>query len=88
MHRRRDGLAAQLEVRPLYSIAALARVAKLTRDRLRRLLRTNGVRLVHSGRALFVPLSEIEKKIPPLWASLCSAEKIRRIAEISAAKDG
>jgi hypothetical protein len=87
MHRRRDGLAGQLEVQALYSIVALARFARLTRYKLRRILRSNGIQLVRIGRAVFVPLSEIERKIPPLWASICAAEKIRRIAEISAGKD-
>jgi hypothetical protein len=86
MHPRHDSRAEALEVRALYTIAALARVANVTRYRLRRLLRANGVRLVRTGRALFVPLSEIEKRIPPLWESLCSAEKMRRIAAAAALK--
>jgi hypothetical protein len=47
-------------------------------DRLRRLLRSNGVELLRSGRALFVPLTEVQRKIPPLWESLCLAERMRR----------
>jgi hypothetical protein len=77
MRARQDGQSAQLEVRALYSIAELARFAHVTTYRLRRVLRANGIVLVRSGRALLVPLSEIEAKIPPLWKSLLDAERLR-----------
>ena len=66
-----------LEVQALYSIAAIARVANVTPSLLRRVLRANGVELVRAGRAVLVPLSEIETKIPPLWESLKAAEMLR-----------
>jgi hypothetical protein len=82
MHRRRDNLpSGSLGVQALYTIPALARVANVTRYLLRRLLLASGVPLLRSGRVLYVPLSEIEKRIPPLWESICAGEKLRRQAE-------
>jgi hypothetical protein len=77
MRARSDGQPTGLKVQAVYSIAALARIANVTTDLLRRLLRTNGVTFLRSGRAIFVPLSEIQRAIPPLWASLCAAEQAR-----------
>jgi hypothetical protein len=64
----------------LHSVATLARTANVTRQMLGRLLRANDVRLVYAGRAVFVPLSEIERKIPPLWARFRAAARIRKLA--------
>jgi hypothetical protein len=50
------------------------------------MLRSSGVVLLNGGRSLFVPLSEIERKIPPLWRSIFRAETVRRMAERSARK--
>jgi hypothetical protein len=67
-----------LAAQALYSIPALARVAGVTRYKLRRVLLAAGVRLIRAGRALYVPISEIEAKIPPLWQSIRGAERARR----------
>jgi hypothetical protein len=72
---RREGA---LEVQAVYSIAALARAANVTPHLLRRLLVANGVTFVRAGRAMLVPLSEIEARIPPLWESIKAAEMVRR----------
>ncbi len=77
MKPRTDNRPIGLEVQALYSIAALARAVNVSTFTLRRLLRSNGVELVRGGRALFVPLSEIRRKIPPLWESLRAAEELR-----------
>jgi hypothetical protein len=66
-----------LEVRAVYSLPELARVANITADRMRRLLRASGVQMLRSGRNLLVPLSEIEQKIPPLWQSIQAIEMMR-----------
>jgi len=42
-----------------------------------RVLRSNGVTFVQAGRALLVPLTEVQRKIPPLWDSLLLAERAR-----------
>ena len=68
-----------LEVQAVYSVAALARAANVSPDLLRRLLRSTGVVLLRVGRAIYVPLSEIEAHIPPLWESIKAAEMLRRV---------
>jgi hypothetical protein len=66
------------ELQALYSIAILARMGNISVERLRRVLRSAGVVLIRGGRALFVPLSEVQRKIPPLWESLVLTEQVRR----------
>jgi hypothetical protein len=69
-----------LEIRALYSVPALARIAKVSADMLRRVLRAANVELLRSGRVILVPLSEIRDKVPSLWKSLANAEELRRRA--------
>ena len=70
-----------LEVQALYSIPALARVANVTQQTLRRVLAKNGVEIIGSGRARYVPLSEIQQRIPALWESIKTAEALRQAAK-------
>jgi hypothetical protein len=77
MRARGDSQRASLEVRAFYSISALARIANVSTYMLRRLLRANGVVFLHAHRSLFVPLTEIQRKIPPLWECLCAGAKLR-----------
>ena len=80
MRPRSDNQRASLEVQALYSIAALARIGNVSTPLLLRVLRANGVTFVRARRALFVPLTEIQRKIPPLWESLCAAAQLRQDA--------
>jgi hypothetical protein len=66
-----------LRVQALYSVGALARAGNVSPDMLLRLLRASKVELVRSGRAVLVPLHEIEEKIPALWKSIELAERLR-----------
>ena len=79
MRPRSDTHGCVLEVRAYYSVPALARIGNVSTYTLRRVLRANDVVLVRARRALFVPLSEIQDRIPPLWKSICI------IAELQAA---
>jgi len=88
MGTRKQRSSVPLQVQELYSVARLARFANVTRHVLRRVLRSNGVVLLNGGRSLFVPLSEIQRKIPPLWESLCLAEEVRRGKKPAAAAPG
>ena len=63
-HRVAHSHCVSLEVRAFYSVPALARIGNVSANRLRRLLRANGVTFISAGRALFVPLTEIQRKIP------------------------
>lgn len=67
-----------LQASAFYSIAALAHIANVKTYTLRRLLRANGVTFMRAKRVLFVPLAEIEAKIPPLWKSICLLIEARR----------
>ena len=78
MKKRLDCRNDLLEVRALYSVPALAQIANVSRDMLRRVLRTSGVTFLRAGRVLLVPLSEIQSKVPPLWKTLEAAELLRR----------
>jgi hypothetical protein len=78
MHARRDAAGrGPLELQALYSIAALARVCNVSPQLLGRVLRANRIELLPVGRALLVPLAEIEVKLPLLWRSILSAEAAR-----------
>jgi|HubBroStandDraft_6_1064221.scaffolds.fasta_scaffold1327434_1 hypothetical protein len=77
VHRDVERGKTPLEVQAIYSIPALARVANVTQQTLRRLLDRNGVDVVVAGRSRYVPLSEIQRKIPPLWESIKAAEALR-----------
>ncbi len=77
MKARKDDRGQPLEVKALYSVQELACAGGVTRFSLLRLLRANGVQLVTGGRAVMVPLTEIETRIPPLWRSLVAAERLR-----------
>lgn len=65
----------------VYSIAELASIGNVTRQSLGRLLRACGIEFVHAGRTALVPLSEIRKRIPPLWESLVATGRVQRMAE-------
>ncbi len=67
----------QVELQAMYSLPALAEFARMNRHKLRRLLERTGVRFLRAGRALFIPLSEVKDKIPPLWKSMCALEEAR-----------
>jgi hypothetical protein len=75
---RSNGMSvAALELKALYSVGALATAAGVTPYLMLRLLRANGVEFVRAGRCVFVPLSEIEARIPALWRSILAAEGAR-----------
>ena len=74
----RDRHDGALELRAFYSLTHLADAAGVSRFKLLRFLRASGVVLVRSGRLLLVPLSEIERRVPPLWESLKTLERVKR----------
>jgi hypothetical protein len=73
-----ESRSASLPVRIFYSVAELARAGNIRTYTLLRLLRRNGITFLRSGRAFYVTLDEIRRKIPPLWKSLRAAEALRR----------
>jgi hypothetical protein len=73
-----DRRPLNLEPRVFYSVAELARAGNVPTYRLRRILRRHGVVFLRSGRAFYVPMAEIQRKIPSLWESLCALNGLRR----------
>ena len=61
MRRRTDTQRDGLELRGLYSVAALARIANASRFMLTRLLRADSVQFIVAGQARHLPLVEIEQ---------------------------
>ena len=88
MRARKDETEKPLEVAALYAVATLARVAGVTPFALLRLLRANGVELVTAGRAVWVPLTEIEGRMPALWRSIVTVERVRVDARRGASYGG
>lgn len=58
-------------------VGSLARVGNITTDRMRRLLRANGVDLLRIGRVLAVSLADLKRQLPWLWESLVLMETLR-----------
>lgn len=77
-------MTSKLDVKALYKLSELCAFAGMSRYRLRRLLELRGVKCITVGEARYVPLSEIQERIPELWRSLCSALSARRRDERSA----
>jgi hypothetical protein len=68
-------------LKPLYLIGELARLAHVSRHLMSQLLQSSRVTYVRVGRISFVPLSEIQEKVPSLWKSMCFALKTRTTVE-------
>jgi hypothetical protein len=75
--RRSHRSATVLELRAVYSIAEPAKSAGISWYAMRRLLPANKVTFLHSGRAVLVPLPEIQKHVPQLWEALIDVEQLR-----------
>jgi hypothetical protein len=86
MSARAGGRGAALQVRAFYPVAELARAAGVPPYKLLRLMRRCRVVFIHSGRSFYVPLSEIQEKIPPLWRGICAAEDLRRAVDDAESK--
>jgi len=67
-----------LPVQALYPVSELARAMGVSHRRLQRLLEASEVYVMRAGRFLYVPLTELEEKVPPLWESIKAAESLRR----------
>jgi hypothetical protein len=67
-----------LPIQALYPVSALARAMGVSHRRLQKLLETAEVCVMRAGRFLYVPLTELEEKVPPLWESIKAAESLRR----------
>ena len=78
---RTTDLPPSLPLRAFYSLASLTRATALDRRTLRTVLERAGVQQVRTGRSVWVPLSELELKVPALWESIKAAEMLRHLLE-------
>jgi hypothetical protein len=67
-----------LPIQALYPMSELARAIGLPHRQLQKLLQIEEVRVFRMGRFLFVPMTELEEKVPALWESIKAAESLRR----------
>jgi hypothetical protein len=72
---------AELPLRAAYPLCALAKAASMDRRTLRSILDRAGVRSFRTETSVWVPLSELELKVPALWESIKAAEMLRRLIE-------
>jgi hypothetical protein len=68
-----------IPLRPVYPLCTLARALGMDRRTLKGILERAGVRFFGTHKSLWVPLSELELKVPPLWASIRAAEMLRHL---------
>jgi hypothetical protein len=81
-HRAEIGVVARnLPLRALYSLTQLANACAVDRRTMRVVLDEAGVRFLKTGRSWWIPLSELELKVPPLWESIKAAEMLRHLVE-------
>jgi len=81
-HRAQIGaVVSNLPLRALYSLKQIAKACALDPRTMKVVLDEAGVRFLKSGRSWWVPLSELELKVPPLWESIKAAEMLRHLVE-------
>ena len=67
-------------MKAVYTIPELAKMASVTRSRMRRMLDSYEVEYLNrSGHGLLVPLSEIRDKIKPLYDSFYMRERYEQV---------
>ena len=69
-----------LPLHAVYKLALLAKATSLDARTLKTILERAGVQFVRAERGVWVPLSELELKVPALWESVKAAEMLRHHA--------
>jgi hypothetical protein len=69
---------APLPLQAMYTAAELARAIGISRRRLLRVLDAWGAYTVEVGTEVWVPMSELEGKLEPLWESILAAARADR----------
>ncbi len=72
-------MAEHTKVQPFYSLSELGYLTDTNRKRVLRMLRQSRIRTYRMGNRHLVFVSEIEKKLPDLWASVVACERVRAI---------
>ena len=66
----------ELPIKPMYSLAELARLCGVERRVLRKLFAREGIEILGHRRLSFVSLSEIERKLPSLFEGIRVAHSL------------
>ena len=66
----------RLPLRSLYTIAELARAAKVDRRTIQRIMAEYRIELIGTGRSQLVPLSEIITKLKVFWDSVEASQEV------------
>jgi hypothetical protein len=81
MKRRRVCSLQDLPIQAIYPLAVLARAVGTDRRTLKGVLDRAGVHCDQTSASVWVPLSELELKVPWLWESIRSAQMLRHLVE-------
>jgi hypothetical protein len=65
------------KLKALYTLAEISRMLGLHHQQVHRLLSSAGVEMTMSGRSVWVPLSELETKLPRVLESVVLVEALR-----------
>ena len=66
-----------LPIKAAYSLTELSHASDIERRTLKRLLVRSGVEFIGSGQILYVSLSELQRKVQPLWEGIKAAHAFR-----------
>lgn len=77
--RRVSDAMRRLPLKAMYTVGQLARAASMKRGALLHVFEENEVRFVRSGRWWFVSVSELERKVPPLWEGIKLVAELRQL---------
>jgi hypothetical protein len=77
---RRRAPDRELPLKAAYTVGTLARAGSMDRRVLWKILEENDVRFVRCGRCWFVSVTELERKIPPLWEGIKAVAEMKQFA--------
>jgi hypothetical protein len=68
-----------LELKALYTIAELVKAAAhpVCFNTMRKMLVSNGIEFVRQGRSIYIPLTELQMKLPKVWESIVEVDRLR-----------
>jgi hypothetical protein len=80
VNERRQAAERHLPLKAVYTVGTLARAGSMDRRVLVKILEDNEVRFVRSGRFWFVSITELERKLPPLWEGIKAVAEMKQFA--------
>ncbi len=65
-----------LRLKALYTVREIGKVTGLSRDRVMGLVYATGIEVHAWGRSVYIPLSEIRRKLEPLWMEIQEVHRV------------